>query len=53
MIPQSLKENKPKILRRLTFFALVLFVGAVQNIGLLPELAGLRFLPLLPLSTSS
>ncbi len=52
MIPQSLKENKPKILRRLTFFVLVLFVGAVQNIGLLPELAGLRFLPLLPLTVS-
>ncbi len=52
MIPQSVKENKPKILRRLAFFVLVLFVAVIQNIGLLPEVAGLRFLPLLPLTVS-
>lgn len=52
MIPQSIRENKPKILRRLTFFFLVLIVAVIQNIGLLPELAGLRFWPLLPLVVS-
>lgn len=52
MIPQSMRENKPKILRRLTFFGIFLIVGVVQNIGLLPEIVGLRFLPLLPLTVA-
>ncbi len=52
MIPQSIRENKPKILRRLTFFGIIIVVAVVQNIGLLPELVGLRFLPLLPLTVA-
>ena len=52
MIPQSILENKPKILRRLTFFCLIVAAAVIQNTGLLPELAGLRFLPLLPLTVS-
>ncbi|HBL41589.1 MAG TPA: hypothetical protein DDY98_08580 [Ruminococcaceae bacterium] len=52
MIPQSLRENKPKILRRLTFFGIFSAVALVQNIGLLPEIVGLRFLPLLPLTVA-
>lgn len=52
MIPQSILENKPRILRRLTFFAIILAVAMIQNIGLLPEIVGLRFMPLLPLVLS-
>ena len=50
MIPQAVKENKPKILRRLSFFFLILFFAVLQNTGILPEFFGLRFLPLLPLT---
>ena len=52
MIPQSILENKPKILRRLAFFLLILLVASIQKIGLLPEIVGLRFMPLLLLVLS-
>lgn len=50
MIPQSIRENKPKILRRIAFFFLILVFGILQNADALPTVFGLRFMPLLPLS---
>ena len=50
MIPQAWKENKPKIMRRLSFFLVVLAVGILQISDVLPTFFGVRFLPLLPLT---
>lgn len=50
MVPQVWKENKPKIMRRGTFFLVVLLVGVLQISDVLPTFFGLKFLPLLPLT---
>ena len=52
MIPQAWKENKPKIMRRIVFFFLILGFGVLQNSGVLPDFFGLKFLPLLPLTVT-
>ncbi len=52
MIPQVWKENKPKIMRRIVFFFLILGFGVLQNSGVLPDFFGLKLLPLLPLTVT-
>lgn len=48
MIPQAWKENKPKIMRRIVFFFLIVIVAAIQNADILPSIFGMKLLPLLP-----
>ncbi len=50
MIPQAWKENRPKIMRRFVFFLLVLGFGILQSSSVLPEIFGLKLLPLFPLT---
>ncbi len=50
MIPQTWQENKPKIMRRLVFFLIILVVGVLQSSSVLPEVFGFKLLPLLPLT---
>ncbi len=52
MIPQAWKENRPKILRRVVFFFLILGVGILQISGVLPDFFGLELLPLLALTVT-
>lgn len=52
MIPQVWKENKPKIMRRIVFFFLILGCGILQVSGVLPDIFGLKLLPLLPLTVT-
>lgn len=52
MIPQAWKENRPKIMRRVVFFFLILGVGIIQISGVLPDVFGLEFLPLLALTVT-
>lgn len=50
MIPQVWKENRPKIMRRVVFFFLILGFGILQNSAVWPRVFGLSLLPLLPLT---
>lgn len=52
MIPQAWKENRPRIMRRIVFFFLILGCGILQVSGVLPEIFGLKLLPLLPLTVT-
>ncbi len=52
MIPQVWKENRPKIMRRVVFFFLILGFGILQNSAVLPTVFGMRLLPLLPLAVT-
>ncbi len=53
MIPQAWKENRPKIMRRIVFFFLILSFGILQISGVLPTVFGLKLLPLLPLAVTA
>lgn len=52
MIPQAWKENRPRIMRRIVFFFLILGCGILQVSGVLPDIFGFRLLPLLPLTVT-